>query len=60
MTYYFYQLWHAMLNICDDYGYKHNILFNSKKYVCFKIDSKWSSATDYMRLNNEDIKGLKL
>ena len=42
--------------ICDDYGCKHNILFNSKKSVCFKIGSKWSSATDCMRLNNEDIK----
>jgi len=46
----------AMLNICDDYGCKHNILFNSKKSVCFKIGSKWSSATDCMRLINEDIK----
>jgi len=46
----------AMLNICDDYGCKHNILYNSKKSVCLKIGSKWSSATDCVRLNNEDIK----
>jgi len=46
----------AMLNICDVYGCMHNILFNSRKSVCFKIGSKWSSATDCMKLNNEDIK----
>ena len=46
----------AMLNIYDDYGSKHNILFNVKKSVCFKIGSKWSSATNCMTLNNEEIK----
>jgi len=46
----------AMRNICDDYGCKHNILFNSKKSVRLKICSKWSSATDCIKLNNEDIK----
>ena len=46
----------ARLNIYDDYGCKHNILFNSKKSVCFKIGSKGSSATDCMKLNNEDIR----
>jgi len=30
----------AMLAVCDDYGCKHNILFNCKISVCFKIGSK--------------------
>ena len=41
----------SMFNICDDYGRKHSILFNSKKYVCIKIGRKWSAAIDCMKLN---------
>ena len=46
----------SMLNICDDYGCKHSMLFNSKKSVCIKIGRKWSAAIDCMELNNVDIK----
>jgi len=45
----------CMLNICDDYGSKHSILFNSNKSVCIKIGRKRSAAVDCMKLNNLDI-----
>jgi len=45
----------SMLDICHDYGVKHDIIFNSGKSCCMKVGHKNSANITNMLLNNVPI-----
>ena len=48
-----------MLDICSEYGRKHDIIFNCKKSMCMAVGSKWKTAISPMLLNDVPVTRVK-